>query len=270
MSSEVFREGSCEAKTYKIAISNQKGGVAKTTTVLSLGASLAERGLSVMVVDLDPQGHLTQSLGVRLNGLRHTIGDVLLHQATLLGVSQESAVENLDLVPADRGLILVEKMLNNSTGFEYRLQRSLAELSGRYYDLILFDCPPSFGPLTINALTASDLVIIPVLCDYFSAQSLHIFLRLIDTVRKNSNPNIEPRLLVTLYDQRLRLSKMVYDQFQRKYGRKLFDSVIPVDSKLRESPIFGRPITHYATRGRGAQQYRSLARELLECLMATN
>jgi len=255
--------------TSIVAISNQKGGVAKTTTALSLGASLAEIGLGVLLVDLDPQAHLTQALGFDLKNIRHTVGDVLLNQGTLIEVSRETRVSNLDLVPADRGLILVERMLQNIKDYEYRLKSNLEMIDGRYYDFVIFDCPPSFGPITINALTAANLVIIPAICDYFSTQSLRIYLNLLKTVRRNSNPEIDFRLLVTLFDRRTRLSKMVLEQYRQRYGSILFDTVIPIDAKLRESPVFGRPITQYATRARSADGYRSLAMELMTCLKMT-
>jgi len=256
-------------RTGKVAISNQKGGVAKTTTALSLGASLAETGVDVLLVDLDPQAHLTQALGFDLINMRHTIGDVLLNQGTLTEVSRETRVPNLDLVPADRGLILVERMLQNTKAYEYRLKSNMEMIEGLYYDIVIFDCPPSFGPITINALTAADLVIIPAICDYFSTQSLRIYLNLLKTVRRNSNPDIDFRLLVTLFDKRLRLSKMVLEQYRQSYGSILFETIIPIDAKLRESPVFGRPITEYATRARSADGYCSLAMELKTCLKMT-
>ena len=253
-------------QAYRIAISSQKGGVAKTTTCLSLGASLAEQGQRVLVVDLDPQAHLTQALAVDPEALRRTVGDVLLRQATLVEVSRESSVFNLDLVPSNRGLILVERLLHTSKGYEYRLKTDLEAMNGQFYDVILFDCPPSFGPLTINALTAANLVIIPVTCDYFSAKSLSSYLNLVGIVRRNSNPLLEHRLLITLFDRRVRTSELFLEKFCQRYGSALFETIIPIDSKLRESPLFGRPITQYAARARGAQEYRALASELATSL----
>jgi chromosome partitioning protein len=250
-----------------IAISSQKGGVAKTTTAVSLGASLVELGASVLLIDLDPQGHLTQSMGVEPERMRVTVGDVLLRQATIAEASREGSVFNLDLLPANRGLILVEKLLHNNADYEYRLESSLDELG--FYDVVIIDCPPSFGPLTINALTASELVIVPVICDYFSARSLQSYLRLLSMVQRNSNPEIDYRLLVTMFDARIRLSKLIYEQYSQSYGDHLLETMIPVYSKLRESPVFGRPITEYASRARSAQHYRDLARELTKCLKMT-
>ncbi len=256
-------------QAHHISMTSMKGGVAKTTSCVSLGASLAELGLRVLLVDLDPQAHLTQALSVEPDGLRRTIGDVLLHQATLLEVSRECSFYNIDLVPANRGLILVEKLLHGTKGYEYKLKTSIDALNGHYYDVILYDCPPSFGPLTLNALTASELAMIPVTCDYFSARSLVTFLNLLNMVRRNTNPRIEHRLLVTLFDRRTKLTGLILEQYRSKYGSQLFETVIPLDSKLRESPLFGRPITQYATRARSAQEYRALARELMTCLKVT-
>ncbi len=253
----------------KIAISSQKGGVAKTTTCLSLGACLAEEGMSTLIIDLDPQAHLTHSVGIDPDSLRRTVGDALLNQATLLEVSRESSFFNLDLVPANRGLVLVEKLLYGMKGYEFHLKSSLDRINGHYYDVVLFDCPPSFGPLTMNALTASDLVIIPITCDYFSARSVLAYLNLLTMLRHNTNPRIEHRLLVTMFDGRTRLSQLMLEQYRQKYGRLLFETIIPLDNKLRESSVFGRPITQYATRARSAQEYRTLARELKTCLKVT-
>jgi chromosome partitioning protein len=260
----VFEDGLPD--TQWIAICSQKGGVGKTTTCLSLGASLVEQGLRVLLVDLDPQGNLTQALGIDPESLRRTVGDALLMQATLLEVSRETAIFNLDLVPANRGLILAEKMLHNTRSFEFRLKTCLQAMQPSYYDFVLLDCPPSFGPLTINALAAVNLALIPLTCDYYAVQSLQTFLKLIGVLRSRINPELQYRLLVTLFDSRTRLSRLFLDQYRQKYDGLMFDTVIPLDVKLRESPMFGRPVNLYATSARGAQEYRALAGELLSCL----
>lgn len=252
-----------------IAISSQKGGVAKTTTCLSLGSCLAESGLRVLLIDLDPQAHLTQALATNPENLRRTIGDVLLLQANLAEISRETSVRNLDLIPANRGLILVDKLLTNSKGYEFRLKSALEDLNGRFYDLVLFDCPPSFGPLTVNALAGSDLVIIPLTCDYFSMQSLKSYLHLLNLVKKNVNPGLQHRLLITMFDGRTRISRMFLEQFQQKFGSYLFETVIPLDVKVRESSLFGLPVNLYSQRARGAKEYQALTMELSKCLRAT-
>lgn len=247
----------------KIAIGSQKGGVAKTTTSLSLGACLAEQGRRVLLIDLDPQANLTQSLGVEPDRLRRMIGDALLDQATLLSVSQESPVFNLDLVPANQGLLVLDKMLYGRAGYEFRLKTQLQSIDGDYYDVVIFDCPPAFGTLTLNALTAADLLIIPVPPEYYAARSLRGYLDLVRLVHGNSNPNLTCRLLVTLFDRRSRIGGIVLEQLRRNYSMMLFDTLIPVDVKLRESPVFGKPITQYAPTARGAEGYRALATELM-------
>ena len=249
--------------TLTIAVSSQKGGVAKTTTSLSLGACLAEQGRSVLLVDLDPQANLTQSLGIDPKRLRRMVGDVLLDQATLLSVSRESSVFNLDLAPANEGLLVLDKMLHGRQGYEFRLKTQLQSLNSGYYNVVILDCPPAFGTLTLNALTAADLLIIPVPCDYYAARSLRGYLELVRLVNQNTNPGLTYRLLVTMFDRRNRISHILLEQIRSAYGAALFDTLISVDVKLRESPIFGKPITQYAPQARGAQEYRALAAELM-------
>jgi chromosome partitioning protein len=234
-----------------------------------LGSCLAEQGAQVLLVDLDPQAHLTQALAVDPEGLRRTTGDVLLLQATLSEVSRETEIHCLDLVPANRGLILVEKLLHNVKEYEYRLKSALDAFNDQYYDVVLIDCPPSFGPLTIDALTAADLVIVPVTCDFFSMQSFRAYMNLIRMVKKNLNPALQYRLLITMFDSRTRISKLFLEQFRQKFGPLIFDATIPLDTKLRESSLFGRPINLYAKKARGAEEYRALARELATCLKMT-
>jgi chromosome partitioning protein len=249
-----------------IAVSTQKGGVGKTTTCLSLGASLAELGMHVLVVDLDPQANLTQALGVDPESLRHTVGDALLLQATLLEVSRETSLFNLDLAPANRNLIMVEKMLHNTREAIYRLKSCLIGLRNAYYDVVLMDCPSSFGPLTLNALAAAWTVIVPLTCDYYSFQSLHSYLKLLETLGGQTNPGLQVRMLVTMFDGRTRLSRLFLQQLRLRYNELMFETVIPIDVKLRESPMFNNPVNIYAPDSRGAQQYRALAREIMPCL----
>jgi chromosome partitioning protein len=257
-----------QAKPFKIAVGSQKGGVSKTTTTLSLGACLAksngEPGRSVLLIDLDPQANLTMALGVNPGSLRRMIGDALLEQSSLLAISRESAVPHLDLVPANQGLLVLDKVLFGRPGFEYRLRQQLGDLSGQQYDVVLFDCPPAFGTLTMNALTAADLLLIPVPCDYFSARSLQQFLELVDLVQHNTNPSLRYRILITMFDKRNRISHIIQDQIRRKYGGTVLNTFISIDTKLRESPVIGQPITQYAPHSRSAQEYHALATELME------
>jgi chromosome partitioning protein len=246
-----------------IAISNQKGGVAKTTTCLSLGACLAEMGQSVLLIDLDPQANLTLSLGLRPEELRRTVGEALLGNASLVSVSHESSVFDLDIVPANQELVVLDKILYGRQGYEFHLRNGLNAMDGDIYNIIMIDCPPSFGTLTLNALTAADLLIVPVQCEYYAAHSLRQIMGLVKLVREKTNPRLIYRVLVTMYDRRNKISQVILEQMQRGLNNVLFKTIIGVDTKLRESPAFGQPITLYEPRTRGAQQYRALAKELI-------
>ena len=254
-------------KPFKIAIGSQKGGVSKTTTTLSLGACFAASngtaGHSVLLIDLDPQANLTMALGVNPGTVRRMIGDALLEQASLLAVSRESAISNLDLVPANQGLLVLDKVLFGRPGFEYRLKQQLSGPLAQHYDIALFDCPPAFGTLTMNALTAADLLVIPVPCDYFSARSLQQFLELVNLIQRNTTPALRYRVLITMFDKRNRISHIIQDQLRRKFGPAILNTIISIDTKLRESPVVGQPITQYAPNSRSAQEYQALATELM-------
>jgi chromosome partitioning protein len=249
--------------TTTIAVSNQKGGVAKTTTCLSLGACLAEMKQSVLLIDLDPQAHLTVSLGVRPENLRLAVDEALLGNTSLVSVSRESPVFGLDIVPANRMLIVLDKILYGRPDYQFLLKKGLDAMGEDFYDFVLIDCPPSFGTLTLNGLTAADLLIIPVQCDYYAAYSLRYFVRMIQRVRQKTNPWLTYRVLVTMYDRRNKICQLILDQMRRGLDSILFETIIEIDTKLRESPAFGQPITLYAPRTRGAQQYHALAKELI-------
>jgi chromosome partitioning protein len=248
--------------THTVVICSQKGGVAKTTTCLSLGASLVEQGQTVLLVDLDPQANLTLSLGIDPESLRHTISDALLEHNSLVAVSRESPMPNLDLVPANQDLVILDKALYGRQKYENRLKSQLATLNGDYYDTILIDCPPSFGTLTLNALTAADTLIVPVQCEYYAARAMRPILKLVELVRKKTNPNLSYRVLITMYDRRNKISQIIRDQIEEVFRSSLFETIIEIDTKLRESPTVGLPINLYAPTTRSALQYRALAEEL--------
>jgi chromosome partitioning protein len=249
--------------TITIAVSNQKGGVAKTTTCLSLGACLAEMKRSVLMIDLDPQAHLTVSLGLKPAKLRRAVDEAILGNASLVGVSREGPVFGLDIVPATRTLIVLDKILYGRPDYQFRLKRGLDAMGEDLYDFVLIDCPPSFGTLTLNALTAADLLIIPVQCDYYAAYSLRHYLRMIQQVREKTNPWLTYRVLATMYDRRNKICQVILDRMRQGLNGVLFKTIVEVDTKLRESPAFGQPITLYAPKTRGTQQYRALAKELM-------
>ena len=247
--------------TTTIAISNQKGGVAKTTTCLSLGACLAEIGHLVLLIDLDPQAHLTLSMGLRPENLRYTVEDVLLGGASLAGASRESPVFGLDIIPADQRLVTLDRVIDGRKRYGF-LKNSLDAMGDGFYDIVLIDCPPSFGTLTLNALTAADLLIIPVQCEYYAAHSLRQIVKVAKLVREKTNPRLSCRVLVTMYDRRNKICRLILEQTRKGLSKVLFRTIIEIDTKLKESPAFGQPITLYAPRTRGAQQYRALAQEL--------
>jgi chromosome partitioning protein len=245
-----------------IAVCNQKGGVAKTTTCLSLGAALAEMGHSVLLVDLDPQANLTQSLGIQAQQQRRTVTDVLMGNHSLVGVSRESGIFALDIIPANHELMLVDKVLYKRPRYQFRLQEAISKVYPGLYEYILLDCPPAIAPLTLNALAAADLIIIPSQTELYAAQSLRQTIKLALQMREQCNPNLDYRVLVTMYDMRNKINRMILEQMQNELGKILFETIIQIDTKLRESPAYGKPITNYATKTRSAQQYRALAQEI--------
>lgn len=251
-------------QAFTIAVCNQKGGVAKTTTCLSLGACLAEMGYSVLLIDLDPQGHLSLSLGLKPEYLHRTGSDALLSNTSLVSVSRESAVLGLDIVPANQKLALIDKILYGRKGFEYHLRHRLDTINQDLYDYVLIDCAPAFGTLTLNALTAANLLIIPVQCEYYAAKSLRSIFELTKLIRKKTNANLNYQLLMTMYDRRNRICRLVRNQLENSLNHILFETIIEIDTKLRESPAYGQPITHYAPNTRSAEQYRALAKELIK------
>jgi len=246
--------------TYVVAIANEKGGVAKTTTTLSLGAAMVERRQEVLLVDLDPQANMTLALGLKAQALDRTIADALLGDRSVLQMSRETALPGLDLVPANHELTFAERYLAVRDGFEFLLRRALEPASS--YDAILIDCPPSVGILTQSALAAANLLIIPTQPEYFSAHALRAMLDLIRITRQRSNPRLRYRLLLTMVDQRNRIHRTLLDQIRTAFGQAVFNTVIEIDTRLRESPLVGQPITTYAPTSRAAQQYRELSQEL--------
>jgi chromosome partitioning protein len=246
--------------THVIAIANEKGGVGKTTTALSLGAALAELQQHVLVADLDPQANLTLSLGVHPSTVRRSVADVLLGNYSPAGVSRPTNVPNIDVIPSNQELILAERFLGVRDRYEHLLRQGLASASK--YDVILLDCPPSLGPITRSALTAAHLLVIPTQCEYFSAHALRDMLELVRSIRQRTNPRLRYRVLLTMIDRRNRIHRSLELQVRQAFNTAVFQTAIEIDTRLRESPVFGQPITVYAPSSRGAQQYRALAEEM--------
>ena len=249
--------------SFVIAMSNEKGGVAKTTSTLSLGASLAELNHKVLLIDLDPQANLSLALGLESGEVEFTSANVLIENAALRSAIRNTDVPNLDLVPSHARIETAEQFLPMRSHYLSTLRNALEAADGKY-DFILLDCPPALGAITLNALSAADLLIIPTQAEYFSAYALRNMMGSIRRVRQESNPKLAYRILVTLLDRRNRTHRNIFEQLQTTFGQGVFTTVIEVDTKLRESPIAGMPITQYRPSSRGSQQYRVLAQELIE------
>ncbi len=249
---------------YVIAISNEKGGVAKTTTTFSLGAALTETGKDVLLIDLDPQGNLTLANGIEPGEAKLNSGEMLLDQLNAKETIRQTSTPRMDIIPSHPRLAEAEQFLPVRTNYTSTLKNALSTQDVHKYDYILLDCPPSMGAITVNALTAADLLIIPTQAEYFSAYALRDMMMLIRRIRKDSNPELAYRILITLLDQRNRAHRAIREQLQQTFGVGLFETVIEVDTRLRESPIIGVPITQYRPNSRGSQQYRVLAQELMD------
>lgn len=253
------------------ALANQKGGVGKTTTAVNVGACMAAWGQRVLVVDVDPQANATSSLGIDKHSVTLSTYDVLVREVPLAHIVQPTGLERLDLAPASPSLAGATVELVNMLQREYRLRRALAELvpsgdkdAGERYDYVLIDCPPSLGLLTVNALTATDGIIIPVQCEYLALEGLSQLSRAIALVRRALNPTLQLRgLVMTMFDSRTTLSRQVVEEVQRHFPGRVFDVVIPRSVRLSEAPSYGEPIISYAPRSAGALAYAALARELL-------
>ncbi len=246
--------------TCVITIANEKGGVAKTTTTLSLGAALALNKQRVLVVDLDPQANLTLALGIKPKAQHRTMTDILLGNHNIDSISQETEVPGLSIAPSNHDLSMAERYLTVRDGYEYILRGALANSASR--DFILIDCPPALGPITHSALVAANLLIIPTQCEFFSANALRDMLNLIRSVRQEANPHLHYRVLMTMVDLRNRMHRSLLEQINKAFGTAVFKTIIQTDTKIRESPLFSQPITVYAPSSRGAQQYSELAKEV--------
>jgi chromosome partitioning protein len=245
-----------------ISIANQKGGVGKTTTSVNLGASLAETGHRVLVIDLDPQGNATTGLGIQHRDLEGSVYDVIINDKSLDDCTEPTAVRNLFVVPATIDLAGAEIELVPAFSREMKLKRAIDEVKSDY-DYILIDCPPSLGLLTVNALAASDDVVVPIQCEYYALEGLGQLLRNVGLVKGNLNQNLEMRgIVLTMYDARTKLAEQVEAEVRDHFGAKVYTTVIPRTVRLSEAPSFGQPITTFDPTSRGAIAYRELAKEV--------
>ena len=248
-----------------VAIANQKGGVGKSTTAVSLGAALADLGRKVLVVDLDPQGNASTGLGIKQEARDVTVYDVLANEAAVEDAVVPTLVDGLAAVPSTIDLAGAEIELVSQFSRELRLRRALEPVRDGGYDFVLLDCPPSLGLLTINALAAAEELIVPIQCEYYALEGLGQLLQNVRLVQQNINPDLRlTGIVMTMFDSRTKLSEQVVAEVRRFFGDRVYDTIIPRTVRLSEAPGFGQPITEYDPRSRGAESYRSLAREVAD------
>lgn len=245
-----------------LAITNQKGGVGKTTTSINLAASLAATNRKVLLIDLDPQGNATTGSGIDKSDLEYSIYDVLVDGVTVSESISEATTAGYDLLAANVDLTGAEMEMIDLSRREYRLRDALKPIKDRY-DYIIMDCPPSLSLLTINGLVAADAAIIPMQCEYFALEGLTALMTTIDRITGNLNPELEIEGIVrTMYDPRNSLTRDVSGQLIEHFGDKVYRTVIPRNVRLAEAPSFGLPILYYDKQSRGAKAYLALAGEI--------
>jgi len=249
--------------TRVFAVANQKGGVGKTTTTVNLGACFAELGRRVLIVDLDPQANASTGLGLNPRQLDHSLYDVLLQDVPLEDVIEPVAVKNLFVAPASLDLAGAEIELVPAFSREQKLKDAITTVEDDF-DIILIDCPPSLGLLTINGLTAATEVLVPIQTEYYALEGLGQLIRNVDLVTRNLNPTLAlSTIVLVMFDARTKLSGQVADEVRDHFGDKVMNQVIPRTVRLSEAPSYGQPITVFDPSSRGAVAYRDLAKEIL-------
>lgn len=249
------------AKT--IAICNQKGGVAKTTTAINLSTYLAIEHKKTLIIDLDPQSNATSGIGMDKHSVKTSIYNVLHEQTSLSDIITNTVIENLFIAPSNLDLTGAEVELVNFMSREYRLRKAITGVKDSY-DYIMIDCPPSLGLLTVNALSAADSLIIPIQCEYYALEGLSQLMNTVNLIKENLNNALAIEgVLLTMADFRNNLTKEVIEEVRRYFGDKVYKSIIPRSIKLAEAPSFGKPIALYDKNSTGAQSYHNVAKEIL-------
>ncbi|HVI98059.1 MAG TPA: ParA family protein [Sphingomonas sp.] len=247
-----------------IAVANQKGGVGKTTTAINLGTALAAVGMRVLLIDLDPQGNASTGLGIARPDRARSSYDLLINEVSLREAAVASRVPRLDVVPATEDLSGAEIELVDYEARTHRLDRVLTAHDGGTWDVILIDCPPSLGLLTLNAMVAADCLLVPLQCEFFALEGLSQLLNTVERIRSRFNPGLSILgVVLTMYDRRNRLTEQVSDDVRAVLGRVVFETVIPRNVRLSEAPSHGVPALIYDHRCAGSEAYIALARELI-------
>jgi len=249
--------------TKIVSLVNQKGGVGKTTTAINLGASLAACERKVLLVDLDPQANATSGVGIGKNEEK-SIYNVLTEGMKIREIIRETELPTLFIAPSAVDLVGAEMELSDAIGREFHLKRALADINGEF-DYVLLDSPPSLGLLTINGLTAANSVLVPMQCEYFALEGISQLVNTVERVRDLLNPGLEIEgIVLTMYDDRMNLSKQVAEEVRTHFEGKVYETIIPRNVRLGEAPSFGKPIILYDIRSRGSEAYISLAKEFIQ------
>ncbi len=246
-----------------ISIANQKGGVGKTTTTINLAACLAEAGMKVLVIDMDPQGNTTSGLGIDRDSLEYSTYDLLLCECTFNQALISTEFENINIIPSDEDLAAAEVDLLGIENKEYILKSHLLTNKNRF-DYIVIDCPPSLNTLTLNALSCSDSVVVPIQCEYYALEGLSQLMHTIELVKERLNSKLKiDGVVFTMYDGRTNLSLQIVDTVKENLNQHIYSSLIPRNVRLAEAPSFGKPIIYYDGKSVGAEAYRGLAAEIM-------